>query len=63
MRWILIVTATIAIVVGFFYLYQRQLGAIAFFLTSIYFFSLAYSLLSKKAKNSIKNEKEKERKI
>lgn len=63
MKRITIFTAIIGIIIGFYYLYQRQLGAIAFFLTSIYFFSLALSQLSKKTKNPVKNEKDKGRKI
>ncbi|MDE3840346.1 hypothetical protein C0966_13475 [Bacillus methanolicus] len=31
-----------------YYLYQRQLGAISFFILSIFFFSLAFNQLSKR---------------
>jgi membrane protein implicated in regulation of membrane protease activity len=34
-----------------YYLYQRQLGAVSFFLLSIFFFVLAMTQLSKRKKN------------
>jgi hypothetical protein len=52
-------TATLfAVIAILYYLYQRQLGAISFFIISIFFFYLAYHQLTKAKKeqqdNSIK---------
>ncbi|WNS75305.1 hypothetical protein RRV45_20930 [Bacillus sp. DTU_2020_1000418_1_SI_GHA_SEK_038] len=63
MKRIFLFAATIGISIGFYYLYQKQLGAIPFFLISILLFSLAYSQLSQKTNDSAKNEKDKGRKI
>ncbi|MEH7125562.1 hypothetical protein V7122_10390 [Bacillus sp. JJ1532] len=58
MKRIFVFAAIMGICIGFYYLYQKQLGAIPFFLISIFFFSLAYSQLSQKTKDSAKNEKD-----
>ncbi len=39
------IAAVIGAAAGMYYLYQHQLGAISFFLLSVFFFSLAYSQL------------------
>lgn len=39
-----------------YYLYQRQLGAISFFLLSIFFFSLAFNQLSKQTDEMERDE-------
>ncbi|MBS4190059.1 hypothetical protein KHA94_07560 [Bacillus sp. FJAT-49705] len=62
MKRIFMFAAIMGIVIGTYFLYQKQLGAIAFFLLSIYFFSLAYSQLSKKTHDG-DEEKENGRKI
>ncbi len=45
------------IIFGTYYLYQRQLGAIAFLLLSIYFFIQAYIQLSKKTEENVGEKK------
>ncbi|MBY0123276.1 hypothetical protein [Bacillus sp. S/N-304-OC-R1] len=63
MKNIFMLIVIIGTLVGFYYLYQMQLGAIPFFLISIYSFTRAYSQLSRKIKNTDKNEKDNGRKI
>ncbi|MBP2242524.1 uncharacterized membrane protein YbaN (DUF454 family) [Cytobacillus eiseniae] len=58
MKRILIFVGMIVVMIGTFYLYQKQLGAIPFLLLSIYFFILAYKQLSKSADERIEEEKE-----
>ncbi|WP_409971024.1 hypothetical protein [Bacillus sp. Bva_UNVM-123] len=57
MRRIFIIASVIAVMIGTYYLYQRQLGAIPFLLLSIYFFIQAYNQLSKKNKENVGDEK------
>lgn len=54
---IFIFAAIMAVVTGTYYLYQKQLGAIAFFLISLYFFKQAYNQLSKNTKQDNTEEK------
>lgn len=54
---IFIFAVIVAIVVGGYYLYQKQLGAIVFLLLSIYYFKKAYSQLFKKTKKYNVEEK------
>jgi len=56
-KWIINITVISAIIIGTYYLYQRQLGAIAFLSLSIYFFIKAYNQLSKKAEENSSDEK------
>jgi hypothetical protein len=42
------IASFIGAVGALYYLYQRQLGAISFFILSIFFFSLAFNQLSKR---------------
>ncbi|MCA1033362.1 MULTISPECIES: hypothetical protein [Bacillaceae] len=46
MRQIFSIGAFAAAIAAFYFLYQRQLGAVAFFLLSIYFLYLAMGQLS-----------------
>lgn len=51
LRLVLLTAGAATAAAATYYLYQRQLGAIPFFLLSIFFFYLAYTQLSKKKKN------------
>ncbi|QED49752.1 hypothetical protein [Cytobacillus dafuensis] len=62
MKQLFMFAAIMGIVIGTYILYQKQLGAIAFFLLSFYFFSLAYSQLSEKTHDD-NEEKENGREI
>lgn len=63
MKNIFMFIVIIGTLVGFYYLYQRQLGAIPFFIISIYFFTRAHNQLTRKIKNTPKNQKDNGRKI
>lgn len=56
MKQIFLFAAIIGAIASLYYLYQRQLGAIPFFLLAIFFFALAMSQLSKKAEKGAKEE-------
>ncbi|PLR76824.1 hypothetical protein CU633_13835 [Bacillus sp. V3-13] len=47
MRQFFLIASFIGALAALYYLYQRQLGAISFFLLSIFFFSLAVNQLSR----------------
>lgn len=51
LRQLYLTAGAMAAVAALYYLYQRQLGAISFFILSIFFFFLAFALLSKSKKN------------
>jgi membrane protein implicated in regulation of membrane protease activity len=44
---VLLIAGAATLAGALYYLYQRQLGAISFFILSIFFFYLAYAQLSK----------------
>jgi hypothetical protein len=50
LKHVLIIIATFGAIAGMYYLYQRQFGAISFFILSTFFFYLAYQQLSKARK-------------
>ncbi|HAQ07629.1 MAG TPA: hypothetical protein DCR24_08970 [Bacillus bacterium] len=50
MRQFYLTAVAVASIAALYYLYQRQLGAISFFILSIFFFFLAFALLSKSKK-------------
>ncbi|WP_245917554.1 MULTISPECIES: hypothetical protein [Bacillus] len=47
MRQFFLIASFVGALAALYYLYQRQLGAISFFLLSIFFFSLAVNQLSR----------------
>jgi membrane protein implicated in regulation of membrane protease activity len=47
---VLLFAGAVTLAGALYYLYQRQLGAISFFILSIFFFYLAYAQLSKRKK-------------
>ena len=51
LKHFLMIVATLGAIAGMYYLYQRQLGAISFFILSTFFFYLAYHQLSKASKS------------
>ncbi|MFD2446807.1 YitT family protein [Bacillus sp. CGMCC 1.16607] len=53
-RQIYMIAAAIGISLVMYYLYQRQLGAISFFILSIIFFILGFRMLGKKEKGKSK---------
>ncbi|NKE04567.1 MULTISPECIES: hypothetical protein [Mesobacillus] len=62
MRSVLLTAGAVIAAAGMYYLYQRQLGAISFFLLSIVFFFLAYTQLKKRKRTGsrkVGNESEK----
>ncbi|ESU34431.1 hypothetical protein G3A_01360 [Bacillus sp. 17376] len=64
MRSVLLTAGAVIAVAAMYYLYQRQLGAISFFILSIAFFFMAYAQLKKRKRNDSRkadNESEKRR--
>ncbi|WP_174734757.1 hypothetical protein [Mesobacillus harenae] len=59
MKNILTYIIVIGIAAGLYYLYQRQLGAISFFILSVFFFALARHQLSKRTTPDDENGSEK----
>ncbi|MBT2683249.1 hypothetical protein [Bacillus sp. ISL-37] len=62
MRSVLLTAGAVMAVAAMYYLYQRQLGAISFFILSIVFFFLAFSQLKKRKRTGSRkadNESEK----
>lgn len=51
LKQVFFIAGIVGAAAALFYLYQRQLGAISFFITSIYFFYLAFSQLKKAKKD------------
>ncbi|PLR79773.1 hypothetical protein CVD25_16415 [Bacillus canaveralius] len=47
LRQFFLIASFVGALAALYYLYQRQLGAISFFLLSIFFFSLAVNQLSR----------------
>jgi membrane protein implicated in regulation of membrane protease activity len=59
---VLLTAGAVMAVAAMYYLYQRQLGAISFFILSIVFFFLAYAQLKKRKRTGsrkVDNESEK----
>ncbi|MDQ0154335.1 hypothetical protein [Robertmurraya andreesenii] len=53
-RRVLTLVTIVLLAAGMYYLYQKQLGAISFFLLSIFFFSIAYNQLSSSSMKKLK---------